>query len=243
MKLFVIQITDNGDTYLHTKAYTDELYALSTACRLKSIWDECEYNVRAINVRHAGSFVYVVHTEQIREPGDFVCYRGYNGGIYANLKYAKKSSAWKQARSSTFVASKNNPFGVYDIDWCDTNGVMYNTSIYAIKVMKKAFFPKKVRKSSNLIKSGAVVGKQMVYHSDTRNYTHTAEVAEYNRRTVYISAYMVVQTDHGYAVISDGDIPYFICALPVDAEFRHIIQAIVNDSYNYGDTNVTIIEK
>jgi hypothetical protein len=236
-KLYIIEYTENGGIYLHSKAFTDELVAQYEACKFSDI--ATDFAVRCVNLPYIGRHVYAVHTEKTYKFGGFV-ERGCNGGIYSNLKYAKRSKAWRRATSCTTIVSENSTLGENSIDWFDANDtVLHNTTIYAITVMKDSFFPKKVRKHSNLIRSGEIVGKYVAYSSNSGEFTTSVNAAKYGPRTVYLMGYRIVQTNHGYAVFWDGSTTQFIKGLPIDAKFRHILQAIADDNDDYG---VTIVE-
>ena len=126
---------------------------------------------------------------------------GCNGGVYSSLKYAKKSEAWRRDKGN-------------------------NTTIYTIEVIKDSFFPKKVRKPSNLIISGEIVGKKVLCTQNGIETVSSVRAAKYGRRTAYIKGYRVVQTDYGYAAFFDGYSTQFITGLPVNTTFKYLLQAI-----------------
>jgi hypothetical protein len=221
MNVYIMLRNDDVTGDMPVEAYTDEvianMYAYNNYC------DPWYAYVKRATIPYVGNNCYIVVDTKLAAGCDY----GYTSvaGVYANQKYAYKSSAYRMAKEKS-----NNTKRANALIWTDDQGVEHKTEVLRISIFKNSFCKKKHRK---LVTSGVIdnVTFNVTFNVDEES---TISVKRSGRRRVNVKGkymdYDVIEMATGY-VIYNNRYGILTDVVEADASFDYIAYKMIEDTW------------
>lgn len=216
--VYIVVRNDEVTGDMPVKAFTDEVIAnVEVYHDYCNPWDTC---VRKVAIPYVGNRCYAVIDTKLGGYGH--CYTTI-AGVYANRKYAYKSSAYRMAKAKCKTAD-DRPV------WTDGDGIKHKTEVLCIPIVKTRFCKKNLKK---LITTGAIdnVTFNVTFNVDEEC---TISVKRSGHRRVHVKGkymdYEVIEMATGY-VIYNNRYGILTDVVEADASFDDIAYKMIEDTW------------